>query len=322
MKTKPIFVIGKWLLLLGIVLFFTAFTVQTVGASDSETFRLRLDSCSNKTVSYTIFGGNAEREVYAAAVAYKNGKMVDCRMRVYVLTEKERNVEETFSEEFGCVKVLLLDKVSLKPLCKNAGTEEKFSVLFQDEDGTVLSEQLVKWGENAVLPEAPTKSGLIFKGWNGNYTSVCQDTVITAEYVDETAENVFTVTGENGKVGDLVKVSVDLRGTVALCGFDMRLLYDKDSLEFVSTDTEFSFDVMANHIADSGSIRFNFSSTKNKTRGGTVLKAVFRIKEQAKSATVVKLQAIDVVSADTVIFGNLIDADYTTTEGVVRINEE
>ena len=296
MKTKPIFVIGKILLLLGIVLFLTAFTVQTVGASDSETFGLRLESCNNKMVSYTIFGGNAEREVYAAAVAYKNGKMVDCRMRVYVLTEKERNVEETFSEEFDCVKVLLLDKVSLKPLCKNAGTEEKFSVLFQDKDGTVLSEQLVKWGENAVLPEAPTKSGLIFKGWNGNYTSVCQDTVITAEYVDETA--------------------------VALCGFDMRLLYDKDSLEFVSTDTEFSFDVMANHIADSGSIRFNFSSTKNKTRGGTVLKAVFRIKEQAKSATVVKLQAIDVVSADTAIFGNLIDADYTTTEGVVRINEE
>ncbi|MBR0509690.1 MAG: chitobiase/beta-hexosaminidase C-terminal domain-containing protein [Clostridia bacterium] len=58
-------------------------------------------------------------------------------------------------------------------------------VTFENDDGSILSEQSVKYGENATAPVAPTKYGYTFTGWNGNYYNVREDTVVVAEYIPE-----------------------------------------------------------------------------------------------------------------------------------------
>ena len=58
----------------------------------------------------------------------------------------------------------------------------KFTVLFLDMDGEVISEQTVNYGEDAQAPQAPLVDGYIFTGWDGDYTNIESDTVIFAVY--------------------------------------------------------------------------------------------------------------------------------------------
>lgn len=62
------------------------------------------------------------------------------------------------------------------------GIDDVFTVTFQDYDGTELkTEQVLKW-EDATPPEAPSREDYTFIGWDGQYTNVTADTVITASY--------------------------------------------------------------------------------------------------------------------------------------------
>lgn len=56
-------------------------------------------------------------------------------------------------------------------------------VQFYHEDGTLLSEQQVEYGESAVAPEAvPSKEGHTFVGWDNNLSNITQDTTIWAKF--------------------------------------------------------------------------------------------------------------------------------------------
>ena len=60
--------------------------------------------------------------------------------------------------------------------------EDELTVEFVDHDGTVLSTQTVKYGEAATAPEAPTREGYTFIGWDKSFNSITGNTVITALY--------------------------------------------------------------------------------------------------------------------------------------------
>ena len=65
-----------------------------------------------------------------------------------------------------------------------------FTVTVMDGN-TVVSEQSVKWGENAVEPEIPGKEGAIFAGFDGSFNDVRQDTVIRVRYIEKTFSVMF-----------------------------------------------------------------------------------------------------------------------------------
>ncbi len=69
----------------------------------------------------------------------------------------------------------------------------EYTVIFQFEDGTVISEQKVKYGESAQAPADPTMAGYVFIGWDpADFTRIIEDTIITALFAE--AGKVFTVT--------------------------------------------------------------------------------------------------------------------------------
>ena len=65
-----------------------------------------------------------------------------------------------------------------------------FTVKVMDGD-TVISEQLVKYGESAIEPEIAEKDDAIFVGFDGSFSDIRQDTVIRARYLIRTFSVMF-----------------------------------------------------------------------------------------------------------------------------------
>ena len=61
-------------------------------------------------------------------------------------------------------------------------------------NGTILKTEKVEQGKSATPPSNPSRPGYTFTGWNGNYTNVTEDRVITATWTI----NTYIVTFVNG----------------------------------------------------------------------------------------------------------------------------
>ena len=61
-------------------------------------------------------------------------------------------------------------------------TLNKYSVVFKDYDGTVISSQTVEHGKDATAPADPVRDGFEFTGWDKEFTNVTSDLTITAQY--------------------------------------------------------------------------------------------------------------------------------------------
>jgi uncharacterized repeat protein (TIGR02543 family) len=72
----------------------------------------------------------------------------------------------------------------------------QYIVVFLDgKDGQVIgTEQTVAKGSDATPPNAPTKEGYIFNGWEGNYTNVQQNENVYAKWKEIPQKTYYTVT--------------------------------------------------------------------------------------------------------------------------------
>lgn len=75
--------------------------------------------------------------------------------------------------------------------------KEEFTVVFKDENGLILSEQKVKYLEDAQAPNVPTKEGYSFIGWDCDYTKVTSNLIVTARYNITSIKVTFNSNGGN-----------------------------------------------------------------------------------------------------------------------------
>jgi hypothetical protein len=61
-------------------------------------------------------------------------------------------------------------------------TQNKYTVAFQDWDGTPISQQEVEYGKAATEPATPEKAGETFIGWDKDFDNITCDILITAQY--------------------------------------------------------------------------------------------------------------------------------------------
>ena len=101
----------------------------------------------------------------------------------------------------------------------------EFTVTFVAADGTVLSEQTVKYGNNATAPEAPVVPGFVFVGWDKDFTNVRADLTVNAMYEEGSthisldADNIGVGIGETKKINAVLlsdeEIDTALTWTVA-----------------------------------------------------------------------------------------------------------
>ena len=88
--------------------------------------------------------------------------------------------------------------------------KEEFSVVFFDEDGNVLKQEIVKYNESATAPQAPEKEGHVFKEWSEDITCVKDNLEVTPVY----EKQKFTVTFKD-EDGTVLKEAVTEYGKTA-----------------------------------------------------------------------------------------------------------
>ena len=89
--------------------------------------------------------------------------------------------------------------------------KEEFSVVFFDEDGNVLKQEIVKYNESATAPQAPEKEGHVFKEWSEDITCVKDNLEVTPVY----EKQKFTVTFKD-EDGTVLKEAVTEYGKTAV----------------------------------------------------------------------------------------------------------
>lgn len=58
----------------------------------------------------------------------------------------------------------------------------KFSVIFYNDNDTIISEQEISYGENAIEPDAPLKEGYTFIGWDKEFNNVTSNLEVRPRY--------------------------------------------------------------------------------------------------------------------------------------------
>lgn len=93
----------------------------------------------------------------------------------------------------------------------------KYSVIFNDYDGTVLKTDTVESGKAAIAPATPYRSGYTFCGWDKNFDIITEDTTVTAMY-ERIVTPTILIGDASGKAGETVIVDVSIVNNPGLFG--------------------------------------------------------------------------------------------------------
>lgn len=121
--------------------------------------------------------------------SYNEGDLVNIRAdnpRGYTFIGWTSEEAVTFASSFDRETTLTMPNKDI--IIRANYSEEnisKYTVIFLDHDGTVLSENKVLHGEGVRPPSAPTRYGYIFAGWDGLFDKIIGDTRVTAKYIKD-----------------------------------------------------------------------------------------------------------------------------------------
>lgn len=128
-----------------------------------------------------------------------------------------------------------------KSLAKSSSTftvHPDITVKFTDYDGSLLCEQIVKYNGNAKAPQAPSRTGYTFQGWDKSLTGLKSNITVSALY----SINTYTVKflGYNGNVLSTQRIAYG-QSAIVPTTFDTPSGYcfvgwDSDSYKQVSSD--------------------------------------------------------------------------------------
>lgn len=141
-----------------------------------------------------------------------------------------------------------------------------YTVLFLNDDKSILKQVTVVSGEAPTSPGTPTMlQGYVFNGWDSDLSSVTKDmAVLPLREEIGNERNVISISNGYGVTGDTVSLPLSLCGKVDICCFELKITYDKSTLQFV----DFSYEdvgITANCDAENGVIYLNYISTNNTT---------------------------------------------------------
>ena len=203
---------------------------------------------------------------------------------------------------------------------QNESKAETYLVTFVAPDHSILYIDKVKKGEaaeppaNMVMPQ-----GYIFSYWDKDFSNVTEEMTIYAVCQQiPSSGNVLTLGGSYASKGEQVTVPLQLCGDVCLCAFDIRVVYDKEVLDFVEFSSKDSA-VDANCMEEKGVIYLNYGSRENTTGEVDLTDLVFTVVGEA-AWTSVTIEVMEVISFDENY--DFYVPECTTISAIIRISEK
>ena len=196
-------------------------------------------------------------------------------------------------------------------------------VTYEVESDTVRENVYIisaEYDENGKMLEALIEPGVTLDGVHRGTQQFAQEgSSFGVSLIDG---NTCAPISPAGKPGQEVTVTLKLTGKVDLCGFDMRLEYDGDDLEYVAKNDRCGLFIVANHVLDKHSILFNYimpskPNYANLKKESTIMTVTFRIREGADPSTMLKLVPVTVAHADENNIENTVPTDFAVTQGVI-----
>ncbi len=146
------------------------------------TYKCQYEGCKKTTGSSVA---RADYSAYDAILAELNALLAEP-----TLSQVSREEIEAVLAEYSVENTLITlqqDQVdaAVVAITQAVGKYvEEFTVTFVDADGTVLSEQEVTFGFDAVAPAVAFKQGFVFMGWDKDYTNITAKLTVTAQYFE------------------------------------------------------------------------------------------------------------------------------------------
>ncbi|MBR2414489.1 MAG: Ig-like domain-containing protein [Clostridia bacterium] len=146
------------------------------------TYQCQYEGCK-KTINSSV--ARADYSAYDAILAELNALLAESTLSQVSREEIEAVLAE-YSVENNLI-TLQQDQVNAAVVAITQAVGkyvEEFTVTFVDADGTVLSEQEVTFGFDAVAPAVAFKQGFVFMGWDKDYTNITAELTVTAQYFE------------------------------------------------------------------------------------------------------------------------------------------
>ena len=244
---------SEWTNTDGGVLYYNSAAVRT-GNVFSYTVRIK------DTAPFGEFGAT---DLYSAVNGAKNPVIELEEIAVVVLCRHNLDEGKSLGQEehIGtctiCGELVTEAHTYVKGECSKCYEMEDYTVIFCDEDGTILGSDTYHYGDQPNVPADPTKAAdktytYAFAGWGKEVTAVEGDAVYTATYTATYIEYSVTFQDYNGTVisqknyhyGDKVDVpadptrAADNTYTYAFAGWDKAITTVEAAATYTATYTE------------------------------------------------------------------------------------
>lgn len=240
-----------------------------------------------------------------------NGKKVtDC------YTDKKGNLIVRVSNQ----KEIVIGKVN----CKIDSEVKRFVVRFYD-DKTLLKEEKIRDGENAISPNPPEKRGYSFQKWDKQFNDVKSDLNVYAVYKKETSGTEVYIENVEVQEGKEVETSVKVKNNPGILGMIIQLNYDENHLELIQAENGESvkkYLTLTKGKKNVSGCKFVWDGVQlpdEKSKDGKILSLKFRTKNVKKGDRYeigLKIKNGDIVNQ------KLLPVEFTVSNGYVHIATE
>lgn len=166
----------------------------------------------------------------------------------------------------------------------------KYTVVFKDYDGEVLKTEEVESGKSATAPDAPSREGYVFAGWDKEFSNITSSIVVTAKYI-KIEEPTIKVSNVTASAGATVQVPIVIMNNPGIAGATVTVTYDTSlTLSTASSGEAFSSLQYSNPGKFVSPCNFTWDSESGETtENGTILYLTFVVPSTASVGDVFEI---------------------------------